>query len=269
MNEILIDGSQGNLVLALEANQSAHVELYSQLPGAIPLDEPGLYGLMTGLDASESFIYHTQFSAEQAEQRIGEVVQRFREHACLLMFWQVSPSTNPSDLGKRLEACGFELLVRAPGMAIDLRTLEAAPMLNDFSVQVVRNSEQLRQWVGIVAVCDEISDALRESFYRVFNSQEWGAGMPSKLFLGMENGIAVATSRLFCAGGVAGLWHIATLPESRDRGYGTAMTLATARTGLERGYRFGVLFATSMGHGVYHRLGFQEVSHHSVYKLSK
>jgi ribosomal protein S18 acetylase RimI-like enzyme len=91
-------------------------------------------------------------------------------------------------------------------------------------------------------------------------------GGSSQLFLGLEDGVPVAGSRLFCAGGVAGIWHVSTLEQSRGKGYGTAMTQAAARAGRELGYRFGVLFATPAGEGMYRRLGFREVCHMDIYK---
>jgi predicted GNAT family acetyltransferase len=81
----------------------------------------------------------------------------------------------------------------------------------------------------------------------------------------MEDGKPVATSKLFCAGGVAGIYHIATLPDKRGRGYGTAMTLAAAHAGHKEGHHVGVLFATPAGYGVYRRLGFKEYCRLDVY----
>lgn len=82
----------------------------------------------------------------------------------------------------------------------------------------------------------------------------------------MENGRPVAASRLFCAGGVAGIYHVATLLEAHGRSYGPAMTLAAAKAGRDLGYRVGGLFAAPAGYHLYHRLGFQEVCTMDVYQ---
>jgi ribosomal protein S18 acetylase RimI-like enzyme len=267
MGNILLESSTHALVKALTDNLHTHIPFYSHMPNAILWDEPDLLALLTDLVPSESMVYRTHFTTEDASKRIEQVLQRFHAQGCLPMYWQVGPFTLPVDLGKYLQAQGFKFFVRAPGMAVNLQELEKEPVLSgNFVIEPVKNSDQLRKWVNIVAKVDEISDALQEGFFRMFESQRTDLGANSQLFLGMENSQPVATSRLFCAGGVAGIWHVATIPEARGRGYGTGMTLAAARAGHELGMRFGVLYATAAGYSVYCRLGFQEYCHIDVYK---
>jgi GNAT superfamily N-acetyltransferase len=266
MNDIILDLSTSNLVCAIEANLHAHGPLYSHLPGAKFLDEPELTGLMTDLDPSESCVYRANFRSEQASEKIEQVLQRYRSERCLPMWWIVGPSTQPADLGKRLQSRRFRKFARPPGMAVNLQGLENQPALpGGFVIERVMNSTQLMQWAEIVAKADEISEALKLGFYKLFEGQGFGPEAPCQLFIGMFNGQPVATSRLFCAGGVAGIYHVATLPEARGRGFGTAMTLTTVRAGLELGYHIGILFATPAGYGVYRRLGFQEYCYVDVF----
>jgi len=268
MIDIILESIKSNPVSTLVANLQQFVPLYSHLPGAIVWDESELLGLMTDLDPSESCIYRAAFMPEQASEKIEQVLQRYRSQGCLPMYWQVGPSTLPIDLGKHLEARGFHFFVRVPGMAADLQELEKvqSSSAGNFDIEQIKDTAQLLQWVNIVASVDELSDALRQGFYEVFESQGLGPKATCQLFIGMENGQPVATSRLICAGGVAGIYHVATLPEARGRGYGTAMTLAAAHAGRELGYHVGVLFASSAGYGVYRRLGFQDYCHVDVYK---
>jgi len=267
MSDIILESVKSNPVSALTANLHAHVPLFSHLPGVIVWDEPELLGLLTDLDPSESCVYRAAFAPEQANEKIEQVLRRYRSHGCLPMYWQVGPSTLPADLGKRLQAQGFGFFLRVPGMAVDLEDLEKGTTgSGDFVIERITNPSQLMQWVNIVAAVDELSDALRHGFYQVFESQGLGARATCQLFLGLENGQPVATSRLIGAGGVAGIYHVATLPEARGRGYGTAMTLVAAHAGRELGYRVGVLYASPAGQGVYRRLGFQEYCHIDVYR---
>jgi hypothetical protein len=47
------------------------------------------------------------------------------------------------------------------------------------------------------------------------------------------------------------------------------MTLVAAHAGYALGYHVGVLFATSAGYNVYHRLGFRDYCHIDVYQSPK
>jgi hypothetical protein len=221
MSDIILESTKSNLVSALEANLHAFVPLYSHLPGAIVCDEPELLGLLTDLDPSESCIYRAAFMPEQASEKIEHVLHRYRSQGCLPMYWQVGPSTLPMDLGKHLEARGFRFFVRVPGMAADLQDLEKVqPSSSNFVIEQIKDTTQLLQWVNIVAAVDDLSNVLRQGLYEVFESQGLGPKATCQLFIGIENGQPVSTSRLICAGGVAGIYHVATLPEARGRGYG-------------------------------------------------
>jgi len=267
MNSILADSSTPTLIKALEVNLHGHIPLFGRMPRTTVWQEDGFLAVLTGLDPSECHVYLAHYGPDEADAKIKHVLERYRSQGCLPMYWQVGPSTQPAGLGKDLEACGFTFFARAPGMAVDLRKLEHTPRLPDgFIVEPVRTGDQLRQWVNILAQVDDLSNALRDGFYLMFDGLGLDPNSDSQLFLGMEDGRAVATSRLFCAGGVAGIWHVTTLPEARGKGYGTAMTMAVAQAGHQKGCRFGILYATPAGYGVYRRLGFQEYCHIDVYK---
>ena len=65
--------------------------------------------------------------------------------------------------------------------------------------------------------------------------------------------------------GVAGLSSVATVPEARRQGIGTAVTLHLLEQARAMGYRIGVLFSSDMAVGVYRKLGFREYRKGSFY----
>jgi len=264
---MLRDFSTPALIKALQGNLHAQAPFLGRMPHSTYWQEPGFIAVITALGSDECHVYLSQFEPQAVETRIKDVVERFRSNSCLPFYWHVCASTLPTDMGRALEKNGFQSFARPPGMAVDLEKLKPDGNLPDgFVIEPVRTGGQLRDWVDILAKVDALPDALRDGFWQMFHDLGLEPEGESQLFLGMENGVPVAGSRLFSAAGVAGIWHVSTLPEARGKGYGTAMTLAVAHAGQEMGYRFGVLFATPAGQGVYRRLGFQDYFHIEVFK---
>ena len=56
---------------------------------------------------------------------------------------------------------------------------------------------------------------------------------------------------------MASVFGVGVVPEARGLGLGASITLAGYSVLRERGYRYGVLFATPEGEPVYRRLGFR------------
>lgn len=86
-----------------------------------------------------------------------------------------------------------------------------------------------------------------------------GDSVPWRHFVGWLDGRAVASASLFLAAGVAGLYFVCTAPDFRGRGIGAAISRAALEGARDLGFRRGVLGSSSMGHGVYRRLGFRDV----------
>ncbi|MGA8302358.1 MAG: GNAT family N-acetyltransferase [Thermoplasmata archaeon] len=80
-----------------------------------------------------------------------------------------------------------------------------------------------------------------------------------RCFVGYRDDVPVATSARFLQDGVVGIYGVATIPEARRNGFGSAMTLAALAEGRSLRYGVGVLIATPMGEPVYKRLGFREL----------
>jgi ribosomal protein S18 acetylase RimI-like enzyme len=90
-----------------------------------------------------------------------------------------------------------------------------------------------------------------------------------KLYLGFCGDQAVASSTLFPTEGVAGIYHVATLPGFRNRGIGRSITLAPLLKAKSAGFRTAILQATKLGQSIYKRLGFTEFSKLGRYWLDE
>ncbi len=75
-------------------------------------------------------------------------------------------------------------------------------------------------------------------------------------YLGEAGGHPVTTGLGVTTGDAVGIFNIATPPEHRGRGYGTAVTARAARDGLDGSARYAFLQSSPEGFPVYQRLGF-------------
>ena len=216
------------------------------------------------------YSYQAAFPSQPAELRrdIERVLDRYRSRGCLPMTWFVTPSTQLRGLGRYLEALQFVHIGRTPGMAADLWAVEGRPLPAGLVIEQVSDEQQLRQWLHPVTVSFELDPAAASAFFELLAGRGFGPDVPWRLFIGLVEGQPVASARLFCAAGVAGVYHVAVVPQARGRGMGSAVTLATIRTARALGYRVGVLVSSSEGNGVYHRLGFRKCCHADAYRWS-
>lgn len=145
------------------------------------------------------------------------------------------------------------------GMAVDLLAVnEDLPPLSPLTIEHVDDGETLRRWVHAVAVSFEHPESVANALMEIHAHAGFGPHLPWRLYVGLLGEEVVAASRLLVAAGVAGISHLATIPEARRQGIGTAMTLAPLLEARSMGYRIGVLRAAPGGLGVYRRLGFKE-----------
>jgi ribosomal protein S18 acetylase RimI-like enzyme len=84
-------------------------------------------------------------------------------------------------------------------------------------------------------------------------------------FVAVRDGEVVGSSGLQLGGGVAGIYNVATAPEHRGRGIGSAMTVVAMRWARDHGFDTAVLGSSPLAVPLYERLGFQHVCRMGVY----
>jgi GNAT superfamily N-acetyltransferase len=121
----------------------------------------------------------------------------------------------------------------------------------------------LRQWIHVASAGFGVPPGSEEVWFDFFNYA--ACRTPFQTFLAFLNGEPVATSQLCLSAGVAGIYNVATLPEARGRGIGSAMVMALLLAARQHGYHVGILQSSQMGYTVYRNLGFQDFGKLSVY----
>ncbi len=173
--------------------------------------------------------------------------------------WMVGPSSHPATLAPVLEANGFRRVHPWVGMVRALAPADAAQAgLHAFVP--VDSADRLAAWAEVAGPAFGIPSSLHGSFVRLFSGLLVGERVPFHGLLALDGrGQALGTGLSYLAGETAGLYWIATSPERRGQGIGTALTRRLMGKARACGAKRVVLHATEAGLGLYRRLGFEEV----------
>lgn len=258
MSDILADFSKASMAHAVEANLFAFFQHLSVWPRMQIRDEPACLWTLSDLPFP---LFNSVARARLAEAHTdAEIDARLRDCAArgVPILWWTGPSTEPADLGARLERRGF-LLEPSIGMAADL---DVFPINGDpaaISVEPVIDAGTLAVWSRVLCRSFGAPQPFGAAFAELASAIGLDAASPFRHFLGRVDGEPAATCSVFFGAGVAGIYDVATMPDQRRRGLGAAVTRAAAAAAIARGYRMAILHASAAGLGMYRALGFEDV----------
>ncbi len=267
MNEHASGLSEADLTRAIESNGEEFLLELGRAAGAEERYDGRIRWVIGNSPIDyHNCVVHAELAPEETDDVILESLERFRAHK-VPGSWHVGPSMRPPDLGKRLLAHGFDYGGDDIGMAADLSALREDPRLPEgFTVERVRDERSLAVWTNTLAAGFGEGPAEAEWVGEMYRRIGLGDDLPWRHYLGLLGGEPVATSTLFLAAGVAGIYFVFTVEGARRRGIGAAVTLAALDDAREAGWRVGVLGSSEMGYPVYRRLGFREYCRIGIYE---
>ena len=266
MSEIVRDVSPESLARANEDNLAGGLADCTRAYGGEVLDETDLLWCATGIPgAGWNRVPRANLTPETLDQRIEWVIERARAlHVPFI--WDIGPSMRPADLGDHLLRHGFTDIGEEPAMGIALADLPDTLSLPDgVTVERVRDRATQEQWVRVSCESFEMPAAAVEAEIVAMAHDDLGDAGAASYYLARLHGKPVATAALTLAGGVAGIFAVATIEAARGRGIGTAVTMAPLLDARACGYCVGVLQASEMGYPVYARMGFTEQFRYHLY----
>ena len=171
-----------------------------------------------------------------------------------------------TSLGRDLEAWGFTREQDAPVMAIDLHDLPThVPCPPRLEIVRAETASLLQAWLGVLSkgfAAPPVRGTPPPCPQRCWRAR---AAASTRCYLGVLDGVPVATAMLVPSHGIAGIHYVSTVPQAQGGGIGTVLTWTVLRDAGALGYRTGGLVSTAAGVSVYRRLGFRTYGAFSFY----
>lgn len=259
MAGILTDLSASTLTNAIKSNLYSFFKFLKKAPGTEFLESPQYLRWYNPIQHPWFNGVLSQQSGDPVEaDTVRETVAYFKAKGAQTMTWWLESGLGYETWETVLAPYGFRLSDDTPGMALDLKRLNA-DLIRPLGVEIepVTDAETLRAWNHVFTVGYGLPTDWEEAIFALMLGL--GLDFPMRNYLCCWNGKPVATSSVYYAAGVAGVQFIATLPEARGHGIGTAVTIEPLKEALQLGYRVGILQSSEMGFNVYKKIGFQHL----------
>jgi ribosomal protein S18 acetylase RimI-like enzyme len=255
------------LTAAVENNHFAYLASFRKWPKVQVFDEPELLYLRSKIPFPV-FNAHVRLRAthEEARKRIAAAA-RYAKEAGVPVAWYTGPQTKPTATGELLEKAGFTIRDIAPGMAIAMAELRPLKP-HGFEIRQVETDADFAGWRAVFEAGFRVAPEVAAAFVEAYRVIGFAGASPTHHFTASIGGKVAGCATVFMGAGAAGIYNIATLPEHRGRGIGSALTLRALHYGHAKGFRVGVLQASSEGLPMYRSLGFAEACTIGIYVKS-
>ena len=252
------------LLRAVASNHRTWFARIARVAGGEMRHDTGVVWIHTPGPNGEVTIPFPRLDVRKAGEQLDAAVRRchgldrLRHVSC----WSLRERTSPPDLGVRLAARGFEWGWRPHWMALDLQQVgENPPLPSGLRVALVPH-EAVWDVQDLPYYDRETARRLHALAQvrprRVWHFAAWMGERPVG-----QSVLHLTTGRL----GVAGIFNVGVVPDSRGRGVATAVMNAALRFARELGCRYALLNSTEMGEVLYRSLGFATLGYGQTWWL--
>ncbi len=206
----------------------------------------------------------TNFSEQEVEEKVNNLLSQAKNKNIPFMWW-AGALTKPQNLGEYLTRGGL-IKDESPCMYLNLKEIDESiykKALNQSKIKIVRvsNPKEEDQWIDIFSTIFELND-FKDDFGRI--CRIWFQIRDVFLAL-LDEGKPVGVSMVSYHSGVAGIYNVGVIPEYRNRGIGTAMTIAPLLQAKKKGYEISTLCSSELGFKVYSQIGYKECGKYAQY----
>ncbi len=183
---------------AIQANITAYKQLFIGLPQITLHETDDIIWCVNTLDVPENYVYKTRLTAENVDQRLGEILQQISQHTTHID-WPVYRTCTPANLEQKLLERGFTLS-RLPWFLAELAAVpHSLPVAATFHSERVTDATQLALWRDLSAAGFEMDNA--QIFYDAYSRHGFDADSQVQHYIGYLGAEPVTSATLLLAGG--------------------------------------------------------------------
>lgn len=197
---------------------------------------------------------------EEALEAIESAVNYFRRERAPFAWW-VSPNDKPADLVELLPHVGLRLIEKQIGMYLVLE--EQGVEQGVLRVERVTDATQFEDFANVVA--SGMEDESFSEYYERLIDFPFAPEDYEQLYVGYLDEEPVSCGILTLHSKVAGIHNLVTVPEERNKGFGSAMMHELLMRAQMSGYAIAVLQAEQSMAEFYERFGFEPLCEFNVF----
>ncbi|MFZ5939907.1 MAG: GNAT family N-acetyltransferase [Bacteroidota bacterium] len=221
----------------------------------IPSGEEAVFWIKNNAGKWPRWVVGQNFDQQSFEEEAMQVIGRIRTHE-LPPYWNVVPGYGQDALGDLLKKNRFREVYTWTGMSVDTgKGWPEQKTVSGLELCEVSSEEDLESFVSVVNATLLEASPMDLSLARLLLHVD-----RFRMVTGRIGGKAVASSAIFLSGRGGGIYFVATLPEYRNRGIGSAVTAKCLEIARREGVATVILHASAMGEAVYRKLGFETVA---------
>ncbi len=213
-----------------------------------------------------NYVLSARFTKENVARRVDQVIHMFQEHD-LPFSWWVGESDSPTDLKNELCQQGLMFKEKDVGMILDLQSFFPKTK-SQLHFKRVSSAGALQDFGDIILAIGGHPECY-ERIYRHIPLSILQENSLLQMHIAYLEGRPIVSGILVLGDNMGGIYYVATVPEERGKGYGTAMMEHLLNLAKQRGYFLAGLEASHEGLNLYKRLGFKEVCIFEEYAWTK
>ncbi len=260
-NHIYYELTEPTLLAAVEQNFAEEMLYFARTqPGGEIRADTELTTFFTEPDGPNGVLitHFTTADPTHIHYRIDETLTYFRERGVHEIWWRVEPTASPPTLIDYLQTHGFTPRSTTQCMLLkaeDVRVDSSSP--THLTITEVTDAHMLKLKCDLEMRGFSSSPDDGQRYYQSYLRRGFGPGTPWHHYIAWLDDQPVGVTAIMLHNGVAGIYGVATAPEFRQRGIGTALTIHAVRSAQQFGYPIITLSSTAMSAAIYQHLGFQ------------